>query len=305
MTPAQNILISNIRVDGGTQPRATIDFDAVFEYMDAMTDGAKFPPVVVYYDGTDYWLADGFHRVNAADKAGCEEIACELHQGTQQDAQWYSFAANKTNGLRRTNDDKQRAVKAALKHPLGAGLSDQAIAKHVGVSPPTVASWREKITPSVKTLGIDEPTTRTATRNGSRYQMDVTNIGKTARLPDPEAAVEAVPPTEPTAAMDPTYREAFRLPAWQCTFCGEHCVGDETTCTNCYIDRSDIPESSWGAREWFQRVQRAVVEISDCSFTAEYLAAAIRRSNSSTQLRTQLEKTHAFIAAVLAEAVID
>jgi len=34
-------------------------------------------------------------------------------RGTQQDAQWFSFAANQTNGLRRSNEDKQRAVKAA------------------------------------------------------------------------------------------------------------------------------------------------------------------------------------------------
>ena len=110
MKHGELIAIKDIRLDGGTQPRATIDFEAVFDYMDAMADGAKFPPVVVFYDGASYWLADGFHRVKAAEQAGVDEIACELHQGTQQDAQWYSFGANKTNGLRRTNDDKHRAV---------------------------------------------------------------------------------------------------------------------------------------------------------------------------------------------------
>ena len=65
MSHAENIPINSIRLDGGTQPRASIDFDTVFDYMDAMTDGADFPPVVVFYDGTHYWLADGFHRVKA------------------------------------------------------------------------------------------------------------------------------------------------------------------------------------------------------------------------------------------------
>src|ERR1019366_2002836 len=101
--------------------------------------------VVVFYDGTSYWLADGFHRVRAAEQAGFAEIACELHQGTQQDAQWYSFGANKTNGLRRTNDDKQRAVRAALTHPQGSGLSDRQIGSHVGVDHKTVGAWREKL----------------------------------------------------------------------------------------------------------------------------------------------------------------
>lgn len=38
------ILIANIRLDGGTQPRATIDFEAVFDYMDAMADGPDSHP---------------------------------------------------------------------------------------------------------------------------------------------------------------------------------------------------------------------------------------------------------------------
>ena len=109
------------------------------------SDGAEFPPVIVFYDGTNYWLADGFHRVKAAEQAGFDEITCELYQGTQHDAQWYSFAANKTNGLRRTNDDKQRAVKSALMHPNGAGLSDRQIGSHVGVDHKTVAALAEKL----------------------------------------------------------------------------------------------------------------------------------------------------------------
>jgi hypothetical protein len=62
--------------------------------------GLKFPPVTVFYDGADYWLADGFHRVTAALQADLKEIAADVHQGTREDAQWYSFSANKANGLR-------------------------------------------------------------------------------------------------------------------------------------------------------------------------------------------------------------
>ena len=76
------VSISRIRLDGGTQPRANIDVAAVADYMTAMADGADFPPVVVFYDGTSYWLADGFHRIRAAEQAGRDEIACEVHQGT-------------------------------------------------------------------------------------------------------------------------------------------------------------------------------------------------------------------------------
>ena len=73
------------------------------------------------------------------------EIAADVHQGTREDAQWYSFSANKANGLRRTNEDKQRAVKAALGHPKAAGLSDGKIAAHCGVGHNMVAEYRRTL----------------------------------------------------------------------------------------------------------------------------------------------------------------
>jgi transposase-like protein len=140
--------------------------------MDAMKDGVRFPPITVFYDGTEYWLADGFHRTEAAFGAGLTEIACDVHQGTREDAQWYSFSANKTNGLRRTNEDKQRAVKAALAHSGGAGKSDSAIAKHVGVAVQTVCSWREKLQATFQ-IGKSEKRTGADGRT-----INTSNIGK-------------------------------------------------------------------------------------------------------------------------------
>ena len=263
MKHGELIAIKEIRLDGGTQPRATIDFEAVFDYMDAMADGAKFPPVVVFYDGASYWLADGFHRVKAAEQAGGDEIECDLHQGTQQDAQWYSFSANKTNGLRRTNDDKHRAVIAALGHPNGAHLSNRQIATHVGVDEGTVRNWREKLTAE-----IPQSPKRTG-RDGRTIK--VTNIGKTASQPFPAAAPDSVQPAEPTDAT-------------------------------CATEPSPSTEGAGGnaaegmADYWCQRVLSAASDIAECPVPARDLAAAMRRSDNN-QLRKQLEKTRDFIAA--------
>lgn len=169
--------ISSIRLDGGTQPRAAIHAQTVSDYMKDMASGAEFPPVDVFYDGSNYWLADGFHRIMAAEKSGRDEIACEVHQGTQQDAQWYSFGANKGNGLRRTNQDKQRAVKAALQHPGGAELSDGQIASHVGVSDQMVRNYRRRMEATPKDL-------KSAKRKGRDGRtINVVNIGKTVAAP--------------------------------------------------------------------------------------------------------------------------
>ena len=40
--------ISSIRLDGGTQPRATINPQTVSDYMNDMDSGAEFPPVDVH-----------------------------------------------------------------------------------------------------------------------------------------------------------------------------------------------------------------------------------------------------------------
>ena len=67
------IALDAIRLDGGTQPRARINEKVVAAYAAAMKAGAQFPPVTVFLDGADRWLADGFHRIHAARRAGLDE----------------------------------------------------------------------------------------------------------------------------------------------------------------------------------------------------------------------------------------
>jgi len=183
--------IEQIRLDGGTQPRTALDFAAIDDYAEAMAAGGKFPPVVVFHDGEHYWLADGFHRVKAAFALGFDAIGCELRQGTLEDAQWYSFSANKTNGLRRTNEDKQRAVKSALLHARAASMSNSAIARHVGVDEATVRNWRAKLAASSEIPKID---TRTVSRQGRTYQQRTTQIG---RRRDAKVSALDAEPSEP------------------------------------------------------------------------------------------------------------
>lgn len=186
--------IDIIRMDGGTQPRGAVDPDVIDTYQDAMEEGAVFPPVDVFYDGSEYWLADGFHRLRAKMQTGAEEIFCAVHQGTVEDAQWFSYGANKTNGLYRSNADKQRVIESALKHPKSGSLSDAAIGKHCGVSQRTVSTWRTKLEASQKVSKIES---REVTRGGTTYKQDTTNIGrKPADKPVAQPEVVVTPPIE-------------------------------------------------------------------------------------------------------------
>ena len=138
----QDIPIDRIDTTGGTQMRCRIDDDTVADYRAAMIDGADFPAVVVFAEGKKYWLADGFHRYRARLSIGARDIRCEVHVGDRFDAIAYAVGANKTNGLRRTNADKQMAVRAALSLERLASWSDRAIAELVGVDGKTVAAMR-------------------------------------------------------------------------------------------------------------------------------------------------------------------
>src|SRR5690606_26770405 len=134
-----------IRTDGGTQPRADLIDTLIVDYVEAMQEDAEFPPVSVFYDGTHYWLADGFHRLAACRELGRGTIRCDLRQGTLADAVWYSCGANSTHGQRRSNKDKRRAVETALRNKNVQGLSNRQIAKHCGVSHTYVAKVKEEL----------------------------------------------------------------------------------------------------------------------------------------------------------------
>ena len=131
-----------IRRDGGTQQRARIDDDVVAEYADAYRAGRHLPALVVFYDGADYWLADGFHRWRAAVRAELEDIDCEVRSGTRRDAVLHSVGANAHHGLRRTREDKRRAVHTLLLDEEWGSRSDRWIAEKCGVSHRTVAAHR-------------------------------------------------------------------------------------------------------------------------------------------------------------------
>jgi ParB-like chromosome segregation protein Spo0J len=157
-----DISIDDIRADGGTQMRVAIDEATVEDYAERLNAGESFPAIDVFYDGTDYWLAHGHHRYRAHIKAKFGHVGCNVHQGTREDAQWFSYASNKDQdviGLRRTNADKERAVRAALSHAKAAKMSDRAIAEYVGVHHDTVNRYRKTTclnpTPDQKREGKD------------------------------------------------------------------------------------------------------------------------------------------------------
>jgi len=174
-----------IRRDGDTQPRTRLNQATIEEYVEAIQNGDKLPPVEVYHDGETYWLADGFHRYCALTKLDPDGlIESRVHEGTLQDAQWHSYGANKTHGLRRTNEDKAQAVKRALVHPKSSGMSDAALADHVGVHRNTVLKVRREMSADASHLHKMCKSETESSGNGSTAQQATTDPSTTMRQPE-------------------------------------------------------------------------------------------------------------------------
>ena len=171
-----NLTLSDIKVDPECQARAAMDDTTIDEYAEVMKEKGydRFPAVVVYHDGTDYWLSDGFHRYAAAEKAGLPSINARIHQGSRRDAILNSVGTNATHGLRRSNEDKRRAVAMLLGDPEWVRWSDAKIAQHCRVSDRFVAKQR-KNTPN---RSESDARVYIHPKSGKTTTMNTAKIGK-------------------------------------------------------------------------------------------------------------------------------
>ena len=170
--------------------------ELVKEYVERYREGKKMDPIEVC--GTHnmgFFIVDGHHRYEAMKRAGFppeREIAVNVADARidQSVVKWLASGANTAHGMRRTNDDKRRAVEMALEsHP---EQSDRAIADHVGTSHEFVRQLRGKVSTvdtSTKRTGID----------GKKYPM----LPPPPRppLPKPPSPPPSQAPTAPPRAV--------------------------------------------------------------------------------------------------------
>jgi hypothetical protein len=147
-------------------------------------EGAIFPAVDVFFDGVDYYLADGYHRYFAHKQAVVADIDVKIHNGTQREAILFSVGANAKHGLKRSQEDKRKAVLTLLTDPEWNSWSDREIARKCYVSHVTVSKIRKDMEGDVK----KEKKYKTA--GGNIAVMDTTNIGKSRGAKAKEITVE-------------------------------------------------------------------------------------------------------------------
>jgi len=142
----KDIDIDDISLDVGTQSRNALSQAVIKEYAAHFSDEVKFPPIILFQDGEDYLVGDGWHRIFGAQKAGQETISANIYIGTKRDAILYSLRANAEHGLRRTNKDKRKAVETLFADPEWAEWSNREIARTCGVARSFVNNMRIELT---------------------------------------------------------------------------------------------------------------------------------------------------------------
>lgn len=213
-------------MDGGTQSRAALDEDAIKEYAEQMIQGAKFPPVVVFFDGSSHWLADGFHRCHASNQAGFLNILATVNFGTRREAVKVAIMSNHTSSVRRTNADKRHCVKLALtEYP---DLSDRALADMCGVGHPFVSKVRGEQVESNSTStppSMECPAKDAPKEEWDKWQEQKLNINKEKKTrkgrdgksyPSPEPRQEPEPDQgeelKPISPEEPATEETNNAP---------------------------------------------------------------------------------------------
>ena len=132
-------------ITGHTQFRAAENVATVDAYAEAMEAGEIFPPIVVWRVDGELHLSDGYHRLAALRRLKRECVEADVREGTALELFEHALGANAQHGLPRTQEDKRKAVRAALAHPELSRRSDKQIAKLCLVSQPFVSGLRKAL----------------------------------------------------------------------------------------------------------------------------------------------------------------
>ena len=130
------INLEDLTVDAKYQQRVRESSSAIDDLATAYRDGEAVPFIKVVDTGSEKIIVDGFHRYSGAKEAGLSSLECHVIVGTEEEALIEALGANAENkALKRTNQDKRKAVITAKSSPEFKAKSNRDIANICKVSP--------------------------------------------------------------------------------------------------------------------------------------------------------------------------
>lgn len=151
------IELAKIQRVASCQQRCLFDNDAVADLVEALENGEEPPPVVLFHDGSNWFLADGFYRCASYEAAGRSHIYADVHSGTLRDAILYSCGANASHGKKRSGADITKAVRALLSDSTWGRWPDSRIANACRVTKARVQRIKAEIIEEQEAKAESEP----------------------------------------------------------------------------------------------------------------------------------------------------
>lgn len=290
------------------QTRVSTNEEVIANYAEKMKEGAEFPPCIVFSDGKQYWLADGYHRTRAAQANGSKVVHADIRKGGFGDALAYALLANVKNGLRLTNADKRRNVVLAWENRAALGIGDTpsngALAKVAGVTKTfvqTVFDSGEIARPKdAQRTGID----------GKDYHVSVNGLHLPCPPPpviSPKSAEKATfcapPPPPPTPPCGSPSAIAQRATSGTARGEGEpsrvevNALGERRDTYGRAVDRYGIPLDDLGAsmdeardfmNRWQPLLRKLDTEIEEGAATQNMAFSALNCGQTLAAVRSAL-----------------
>ena len=191
------------------QMRAAMDQPTVDEYAEVMLAAngwGPFPPAEAFFDGSIYWMWRGNHRraalLQAAKQMGASfDLLAPVivRPGTKRDAELEGLSDNAEHGLRRSIEDKRKAVDWALSDAELSQWSNAKIAAKCRVSAPFVGERREIMQRKASATGSADAATKTRKYIDKHGQERVMNISGIAASNQARATATSNSTTQPTS----------------------------------------------------------------------------------------------------------
>lgn len=199
--------LDKIVLDDGLQIRAALNDETISDYAALMKEGTQFPLINLFqeHEGAPMLLADGFHRVLAARKAGLTQLHAVIKSGGRKEALELALIANERHGLRLTNADKNRAARMALE--AFPDRSDAVIAKMCTVS----AEFVRRVRAQLPTVGSCNPLVRLGLDGRKRRTKPAKVAAKSQESHAAESGKES-PTATPGSTSGPNAGEAVAPP---------------------------------------------------------------------------------------------
>lgn len=195
--------------------------ETVASYAEVLRGGKTLPaPEVVEVEGR-LLLVDGYHRVEAARRAGFSRLAVVVEQGTFEQAAQRAAAANSTHGLPRTPGDKRRAVRILLDLDGWSNKSDRAIASAAAVGHDLVAAVRREVLSERARAGGPVEVAPRIGLDGKTYSAKPTKPAPQEAIIDVSAAVDAALSACEACGASGTQRDLYPNAQPLCLSCSQ------------------------------------------------------------------------------------